>query len=59
VLSQIRALQAFTFDHSLAEQLRAERSAREKTLEVHDFVEGVRTFFEKREPHFGKQEAFD
>lgn len=52
VLSQIRSLQASTFDHSLAEQLRAERSAQETTIEAHDCVEGVRAFFEKREPRF-------
>ena len=52
VLGQIRSLHASTFDHSLQEQLRAERSAQEMTLENHDCVEGVRAFFEKREPHF-------
>ena len=52
VLGQIRTLQASTFDHSLQEQLRAERSAQEMTLQNHDCVEGVRAFFEKREPHF-------
>jgi len=52
VLSQIRSLHASTFDNSLQEQLRAERSAQEMTLETHDCVEGVRAFFEKREPHF-------
>jgi 2-(1,2-epoxy-1,2-dihydrophenyl)acetyl-CoA isomerase len=54
VLAQIRALQASTFDHSLQEQLRAERSAQEMTLETQDCVEGVRAFFEKREPHFSE-----
>jgi 2-(1,2-epoxy-1,2-dihydrophenyl)acetyl-CoA isomerase len=52
VLGQIRSLHASTFDHSLQEQLRAERSAQEMTLETHDCVEGVRAFFEKREPNF-------
>jgi 2-(1,2-epoxy-1,2-dihydrophenyl)acetyl-CoA isomerase len=52
VLGQIRTLHASTFDNSLQEQLRAERSAQEMTLETHDCVEGVRAFFEKREPHF-------
>ena len=52
VLGQIRALHASTFDNSLQEQLRAERSAQEMTLETQDCVEGVRAFFEKREPHF-------
>lgn len=52
VLGQIRSLHASTFDNSLQEQLRAERSAQEMTLETHDCVEGVRAFFEKREPHF-------
>ena len=52
VLGQIRALHASTFDNSLQEQLRAERSAQEMTLANPDCVEGVRAFFEKREPHF-------
>jgi 2-(1,2-epoxy-1,2-dihydrophenyl)acetyl-CoA isomerase len=52
VLGQIRALQASAFNNSLQEQLRAERSAQEMSLETHDCVEGVRAFFEKREPHF-------
>src|ERR1700678_3299686 len=54
VLSQIRSLHASTFDNSLQEQLRAERSAQEMTLESHDCVEGVRAFFEKREPNFSE-----
>ena len=52
VLGQIRSLHASTFDNSLQEQLRAERSAQEMTLETQDCVEGVRAFFEKRSPHF-------
>jgi 2-(1,2-epoxy-1,2-dihydrophenyl)acetyl-CoA isomerase len=52
VLGQIRSLHASTFDNSLQEQLRAERSAQEMTLETQDCVEGVRAFFEKREPNF-------
>jgi len=54
VLGQIRSLHASTFDHSLQEQLKAERSAQEMTLETNDCVEGVRAFFEKREPHFSE-----
>jgi len=54
VLGQIRSLHASAFDNSLQEQLRAERSAQEMTLETHDCVEGVRAFFEKREPHFSE-----
>ena len=54
VLGQIRSLHASTFDNSLQEQLRAERSAQEMTLETHDCVEGVRAFFEKRDPHFSE-----
>jgi enoyl-CoA hydratase/carnithine racemase len=54
VLGQIRALHASTFDNSLQEQLRAERSAQEMTLETQDCVEGVRAFFEKREPNFSE-----
>lgn len=54
VLGQIRALHASTFDHSLEQQLRAERSAQEMSLEAQDCVEGVRAFFEKREPNFSE-----
>src|SRR6201996_3683865 len=54
VLGQIRNLHTSTFDNSLQEQLRAERSAQEMTLETQDCVEGVRAFFEKREPHFSE-----
>src|SRR5882757_7741580 len=54
VLGQIRTLHASTFDNSLQEQLRAERSAQEMTLETQDCVEGVRAFFEKREPNFSE-----
>ncbi len=54
VLGQIRTLHTSTFDNSLQEQLRAERSAQEMTLETHDCVEGVRAFFEKREPNFSE-----
>jgi 2-(1,2-epoxy-1,2-dihydrophenyl)acetyl-CoA isomerase len=52
VLAQIRQLNASTFDHSLPQQLRAERSAQERVLAAHECVEGVRAFFEKREPDF-------
>ncbi|HUY83852.1 MAG TPA: enoyl-CoA hydratase-related protein [Steroidobacteraceae bacterium] len=55
VLGQIRALHAATFDNTLEEQLRAERSAQEIGLTADDCVEGVRAFFEKREPHFSEQ----
>jgi 2-(1,2-epoxy-1,2-dihydrophenyl)acetyl-CoA isomerase len=55
VLGQIRALHASTFDHSLEQQLRAERSAQEMSLEAQDCVEGVRAFFEKREPNFSER----
>jgi 2-(1,2-epoxy-1,2-dihydrophenyl)acetyl-CoA isomerase len=55
VLGQIRSLHASSFDNSLQEQLRAERSAQEMTLETHDCVEGVRAFFEKREPNFSER----
>jgi hypothetical protein len=52
VLGQIRALQASTFDHSLAAHPRAERAAQEMVLETSDYVEGVLAFFEKCVPHF-------
>ncbi len=54
VLGQIRTLHASAFDHSLQEQLRAERSAQEMSLASQDCVEGVRAFFEKRDPHFSE-----
>lgn len=53
-LAHIRLLHASTFNNSLQEQLRAERSAQEMTLGTQDCVEGVRAFFEKREPHFSE-----
>ena len=56
VIGQIRALHAATFDNTLEQQLRAERSAQEASMEADDCVEGVRAFFEKREPHFGERE---
>ncbi len=52
VLAHIRHLNASAFDHSLAEQLRAERAAQERILDAHECVEGVRAFFEKRDPDF-------
>jgi len=54
VIAQIRALHAATFDHSLEQQLRAERSAQATSLETQECVEGVRAFFEKREPRFSE-----
>lgn len=56
VLAQIRQLNASTFDHSLSQQLRAERTAQERVLAAHECVEGVRAFFEKREPDFRRTE---
>jgi 2-(1,2-epoxy-1,2-dihydrophenyl)acetyl-CoA isomerase len=52
VLSQIRQLTASAFDNSLSEQLRAERTAQGRIQNAHECVEGVRAFFEKREPQF-------
>jgi hypothetical protein len=52
VLGQIPALQASTFDHSLAAHLRVERGVQEMVLERSDCMEGVRVFFEKRVPRF-------
>ena len=54
VLGQIRSLHAATFEHTLEQQLHAERSAQETSLETQDCVEGVRAFFEKREPRFSE-----
>jgi 2-(1,2-epoxy-1,2-dihydrophenyl)acetyl-CoA isomerase len=56
VLAHIRQLNASTFDHSLSQQLRAERTAQERVLAAHECVEGVRAFFEKREPDFQRAE---
>jgi 2-(1,2-epoxy-1,2-dihydrophenyl)acetyl-CoA isomerase len=55
VLRQIRALHGSTFHNSLQKQLRAERCAQEMTPETRECVEGVRAFFEKREPNFSDQ----
>jgi 2-(1,2-epoxy-1,2-dihydrophenyl)acetyl-CoA isomerase len=52
VLAQIRHLHSSAFDNSLAEQLRAERHAQESMGESHECVEGVRAFFNKRDPNF-------
>jgi 2-(1,2-epoxy-1,2-dihydrophenyl)acetyl-CoA isomerase len=52
VLAQIRSLCSSAFDHSLEQQVQAERTAQERTLEAQECVEGVRAFFEKREPNF-------
>jgi 2-(1,2-epoxy-1,2-dihydrophenyl)acetyl-CoA isomerase len=52
VLAYIRHLNASAFDNSLVEQLRAERAAQERILDAHECMEGVRAFFEKREPDF-------
>jgi 2-(1,2-epoxy-1,2-dihydrophenyl)acetyl-CoA isomerase len=52
VLTQIRHLTASAFDNSLSAQLSAERQAQERILDAHECVEGVRAFFEKREPNF-------
>jgi 2-(1,2-epoxy-1,2-dihydrophenyl)acetyl-CoA isomerase len=52
VLAHIRHLNASAFDNSLSEQLRAERAAQERALDAHECVEGVRAFFEKRDPDF-------
>jgi 2-(1,2-epoxy-1,2-dihydrophenyl)acetyl-CoA isomerase len=51
-LAQIRHLHASAFDNSLAKQIEAERSAQDMSIGAPDCVEGVRAFFEKREPHF-------
>ncbi len=55
VIGQIRALHAATFDNTLEQQLRAERSAQETSMEADACVEGVRAFFEKREPDFSER----
>ncbi len=52
VIAQIRQLNASAFDNSLSEQLRAERTAQERILDAHECFEGVRAFFEKRDPNF-------
>jgi 2-(1,2-epoxy-1,2-dihydrophenyl)acetyl-CoA isomerase len=57
ILGQIRHLHASAFDNSLREQMRAERSAQEMLGNSRDCVEGVRAFFEKREPNFESHSA--
>jgi 2-(1,2-epoxy-1,2-dihydrophenyl)acetyl-CoA isomerase len=52
VLAYIRHLCSSSFDNSLPQQLRAERVAQDRTLDAHECVEGVRAFFEKRDPDF-------
>ena len=52
VLGQIRQLHSSAFDNSLPEQMQAERNAQEMCWYTPECVEGVRAFFEKREPHF-------
>jgi len=52
VIAQIRQLSASAFDNSLSEQLSAERTAQERILDAHECFEGVRAFFEKRDPNF-------
>lgn len=54
VIGQIRALHAVTFDNTLEQQLKAERSAQEASMEADACVEGVRAFFEKRAPNFSE-----
>ncbi|MDE1923360.1 MAG: enoyl-CoA hydratase/isomerase family protein [Gammaproteobacteria bacterium] len=54
VIGQIRALHAVTFDNTLEQQLKAERSAQEASIEADACVEGVRAFFEKRAPNFSE-----
>jgi enoyl-CoA hydratase/carnithine racemase len=55
VLGQIRALHASTFDHSFEQQLAAERSSQEMMLETHQCIEGVRAFFQKKDPDFSER----
>ena len=54
VLGQIRSLHASTFESSLRQQINAERSAQQMTGETRECVEGVRAFFQKREPDFSE-----
>jgi 2-(1,2-epoxy-1,2-dihydrophenyl)acetyl-CoA isomerase len=49
-LAQLRSLQASAFNYSLERQLRDERFAQESSSA--ECLEGVSTFFEKREPQF-------
>jgi 2-(1,2-epoxy-1,2-dihydrophenyl)acetyl-CoA isomerase len=51
-ITKLRALHASAFNTSLREHLQAERLAHEDSLESGECVEGVRAFFEKRDPAF-------
>lgn len=51
-IAKLRALHASAFNTSLREHLQAERLAHEDSLESGESVEGVRAFFEKRDPDF-------
>jgi 2-(1,2-epoxy-1,2-dihydrophenyl)acetyl-CoA isomerase len=51
-ISKLRTLHASAFNTSLRDHLQAERMAHEDSLESGESVEGVRAFFEKRDPAF-------
>jgi 2-(1,2-epoxy-1,2-dihydrophenyl)acetyl-CoA isomerase len=51
-IAKLRALHASAFNTSLRDHLQAERLAHEDSLESGESVEGVRAFFEKRDPTF-------
>ena len=51
-IAKLRALHASAFNTSLRDHLHAERIAHEDSLDSGEFVEGVRAFFERRDPVF-------
>lgn len=51
-LAKAKDLLERTFDRTLEEQMDAERRENVASAGTIDFAEGVRSFFEKREPHF-------
>ena len=52
IISQLRTLHGSSSNHSLQEQVSAERHAQQIALRKPDCVEGVSAFFEHREPRF-------
>jgi 2-(1,2-epoxy-1,2-dihydrophenyl)acetyl-CoA isomerase len=51
-LAKAKDLLEHTFERTLEEQMDAERRENVASAATIDFAEGVRSFFEKREPHF-------
>jgi 2-(1,2-epoxy-1,2-dihydrophenyl)acetyl-CoA isomerase len=52
-LRNVKRLLRESFEHTLAEQLRAEAESFGRCAATTDFAEGIQAFFEKRPPKFG------